>query len=114
MYLGQFASQNDVISEFNLKEDALEHVHVLFAAYACYSYEGSAFVLYEQDGKLYEVHGSHCSCYGLEDQWQPEETSWLYLYHAVSKGNLGHLDYDGDKFSNELLQLIRRHIGFVE
>ena len=39
-------------------------------------YEGSAFVLYRRDGKLFEVHGGHCSCHGFEGQWDPEETTW--------------------------------------
>lgn len=52
---------------------------ILFALYDTPAYEGYALVLYERDGKLYEVHGSHCSCYGLEGQWQPEETTWAAL-----------------------------------
>jgi hypothetical protein len=52
---------------------------VLIAIYTYEDYWGSAFVLFERDGKLYEVNGSHCSCYGLETQWEPEETSWPAL-----------------------------------
>jgi hypothetical protein len=52
---------------------------IIFAAYEGGDYEGEAHVLFESDGKLYEVNGSHCSCYGLEDQWTPEETSWEAL-----------------------------------
>lgn len=52
---------------------------ILYAGYEYQDYSGSAFVLYERDGKLYEVNGSHCSCYGLEGQWRPEETSWAAL-----------------------------------
>ena len=48
---------------------------LLFASYGGGSYEGDAFVLFRKDGVLYEVNGSHCSCYGLEGQWKPEETS---------------------------------------
>src|ERR1700756_4478230 len=48
---------------------------VLFASYGGGSYEGDALVIFKHDGKLYEVNGSHCSCYGLEGQWKPEETS---------------------------------------
>lgn len=51
----------------------------LVARYDQECYEGSAFVLFRKDGKLYEVHGSHCSCYGLEGQWAPEETDWKAL-----------------------------------
>jgi hypothetical protein len=53
----------------------LSGIHILLAAYDIDGYEGSAFVLFEKDGKLYEVNGGHCSCYGLEGQWEPEETS---------------------------------------
>lgn len=52
---------------------------ILIAAYGGGAYEGDAFVLFECDGKLYEVNASHCSCYGLEDQWEPEVTSWAAL-----------------------------------
>ena len=48
---------------------------LLFASYGGGSYEGDATVVFRKDGKLYEVSGSHCSCYGLEGQWEPEETS---------------------------------------
>jgi hypothetical protein len=48
---------------------------ILLAAYETSGYEGYAFVVYRKDGKLYEVNGSHCSCYGLEGQWNPEETT---------------------------------------
>jgi hypothetical protein len=57
---------------------------ILFACYDTPSYEGYAIVLFERDGKLYEVHGSHCSCYGLEDQWEPEETTWPALAMRVT------------------------------
>jgi len=58
--------------------------HILVAAYEYENYEGSALVIFEQDGKLYEVVGGHCSCYGLSEssysgetdsQWDPEETT---------------------------------------
>lgn len=47
---------------------------ILFAWYDYEDYSGKALVVYERDGKLYEVNGSHCSCYALEGQWEPEET----------------------------------------
>lgn len=30
-------------------------------------------------GELYETHGSHCSCYGFEGQFEPEHTTVEYL-----------------------------------
>lgn len=62
---------------------------VLFAVYKSESYSGYAFVLFEKDGVLYEVNGSHCSCYGLEGQWMPEETTLEALEHRLNKGTLG-------------------------
>lgn len=75
MYLGQFDNKEDLISQFEISEQDLEGCRILFAAYENESYEGYAMVIFSKDGKLYEVNGSHCSWYGLEGQWQPEETS---------------------------------------
>lgn len=67
---------NAVMGRFEVaSSERLTDAHVIIAAYDCPDYEGAAFVLFQRDGKLYEVHGSHCSCYGLEGQWEPEETS---------------------------------------
>jgi len=52
---------------------------ILFAYYMYEEYSGRAFVLYQQVRVLYEVHGSHCSCNGLEDSWRPERTTWAAL-----------------------------------
>ena len=67
-----------------------EHVarEVLYACYEQEDYQGSAFVLYCENGKLYEVHGSHCSCNGLEGQWSPEEVTLEELLHRLKKGHL--------------------------
>jgi len=79
---------------------------LLFAWYGQRSYDGSAFVLFRRDGKLYEVNGGHCSCYGLENQWRPEETSKKALLHRIEKGRLGKGDYVGEQFAQQLLELL--------
>jgi hypothetical protein len=61
--------------DFNIDEVRLKGAKVLFASYEYEDYSGYALVLYSQNEKLYEVNGSHCSCYGLEGQWEPEETN---------------------------------------
>jgi hypothetical protein len=78
VYFGNWASQESMWEDFQHyterdKTPFPEGVEVLFAYYDGGGYDGTAFVLFRKDGKLYEVHGSHCSCYGLEDQWEPEE-----------------------------------------
>lgn len=75
VYLENFSSAEDVIGAFEAPKDALKGAKILIAWYGYGSYCGSAFVLFERVGKLFEVNGSHCSCYGLEGNWEPEETS---------------------------------------
>lgn len=74
-YRGEFSSRADVESSFAVTLS--ENTHILLATYDCPDYDGYAFVLFERDGKLYEVNSSHCSCNGLE--WEPEETTWEAL-----------------------------------
>jgi hypothetical protein len=64
-------------------------INILFASYNYANYEGDAWVLLEKEGKLFEVNGSHCSCYGLEGQWDPEQVSLEELKHRLEKGTLG-------------------------
>jgi hypothetical protein len=75
MYIENFKSNADIIKEFEAPADALDGAEVLLAWYGYGSYCGDSFVLFKKDGKLFEANGSHCSCYGLEGQWHPEETS---------------------------------------
>ena len=86
-YVG-FAGRDDVAKEyeegsgsrwgddFEIAADFPTDAQILYASYESGGYEGWSVVLFKRGGKLYEVTGSHCSCYGLEGQWKPEETSW--------------------------------------
>lgn len=81
---------------------------VLLASYTYEDYSGDAFVLFRKGDKLYEVNGGHCSCYGLEGQWDPEETTVEALRHRLEKGDLG---YEGwrekhNVFADELKQVL--------
>lgn len=64
-----------LMSDFCIYESDLEGVEILHATYTYEYYSGSAYVLFRKDNKIYEVFGSHCSCYRLEGQWEPEEIS---------------------------------------
>jgi hypothetical protein len=81
-----FDGRADVLEQFSAPKNALRGARIYIASYEEGSYEGDAFVLFERDGKLYEVNGSHCSCMGLEGQWKPEETSWEALAHIMRVG----------------------------
>ena len=79
-YFDGFSNKEDVMGAFCVSEEQSEGVEILYAWYdTSYDYEGYATVIFRKDGKIYEVNGSHCSCYGLEGQWEPEETSVVAL-----------------------------------
>lgn len=107
MFLNNWNSLEEMKADFwgndsNKYNGELAGVKVILASYGTPSYEGYAFVLFERDGKLFEVAGSHCSCYGLEGQWKPEEITVEALRHRLNNGNLGNEEYDENPFSTEL------------
>ena len=75
-------------SDFRIDDADLVGVEILLAYYFdnCDEYYGDAVVLFERDGKLWRVDASHCSCMGLEGQWEPEETTIEALEHTLEKG----------------------------
>ena len=79
IYFDCFESQEDMMSNFAINSEQLEGVEILYACYNGGGYDGDAQLIFRKDGKFYEVNGSHCSCYGLEGQWEPEETSVVAL-----------------------------------
>lgn len=106
VFLNDWEGKSDekVFEEF--EADCIRHVKILFASYGIDGYEGSAWVLFEKDGKLYEVNGSHCSCYGLENQWEPEETLLVAISHRLIAGRLGQDEYCENEFHKELKEFL--------
>lgn len=112
MYLNMWERREDVMDSFQVGENELSGCSILLASYTCetYEYEADAFVLFEKDGKLYEVNGSHCSCSGLEGQWEPEETTVPELKYRMKKGNLGGKSrWTENVFKDELLQVLSEY-----
>lgn len=83
MYYGAFTNENDVCVEFQIPK---VNGTILFAAYDTPDYEGYAAVILLNEGKLLYVEGGHCSCFGLEGQWEPSETPVAVLRHMTEKG----------------------------
>lgn len=113
MYLHDFAELGfkGMVNEFTEQHEHVDvrEEEVLLASYRTGSYEGEAFVLFARGGKLYEVNASHCSCYGLEGQWKPEETSAVTLRERMEKGDLGSADYLNEQsFGGELASVLDR------
>lgn len=85
VYQGSFGSWSDVCSYFD--EVIAEPDQVIYAIYDQPPYEGYADVIYRVGDRFYWAHGSHCSCYGLEEQWAPIEYSQHELVAALARGN---------------------------
>ncbi len=106
LFINNFGDSDDVFSEY--RADGLSRYQwefpqeevdgkllelnkrykILFADYTYESYSGDSYVLgYDKESKLFfEVTGSHCSCYGLEGQWDiVEYESWEILSEVILK-----------------------------
>ena len=114
IYLHGFDSKKTICEAFGIDKNTLKNCHVYLAYYHVgdWGCDSSAFVLYEDDkGKLFEVNGSHCSCYGLSEygydgesrsQWEPEETCAESLSHRLVHGSLGIVGgYDDEGYASE-------------
>jgi hypothetical protein len=69
---------------------------VLLAFYDTPSYEGYALVIYRNGDTYYSVSGSHCSCYGLEGQWEPTDYTKDVLAGLVERMIAGCYDVSKD------------------
>jgi len=94
--------------DFEINDTDLEGVNIVLASYGNEGYDGSAEVLFEKDDKLYMVGGGHCSCYGLEGQWEPQETTWETIAHLYQEGTFGTDRYSGNSFRNELGEILEQ------
>ena len=91
-----------ICSEFQIDESRLNEYEILIAEHNNYDYEGDAYLLLKhRDGRLFEVHGSHCSCMGFEDQFEPELVEHQYLLS-------GHHEYRGNK---EVADFLREYFA---
>jgi hypothetical protein len=89
-----YEAPNALVSKFDILI-AYESV----GSWGCDS--ASWFLLREKEtGSLYENHGSRCSCYGFEGQFEPERTSIEALLHRPSLFYGG--GYDDDVEANRL------------
>ena len=106
LYLHDWDKIEDLKKDFELTDSELSGVNIILASYTFIAYEGLAFVLFEKNGRLYEVNGSHCSCYELDGQWKPEEADLKELRNRIIKGGLGKGCGGKDLFASKLLNVI--------
>jgi hypothetical protein len=100
IYFNDFEDRQDLVSCFEIDSATIENCNIVFASYGGGNYEGSAIVLFTKEGKIHEVHGSHCSCNGLEGQWDEEETTWEALHdrYVINENSYFIEDHGADAF----------------
>lgn len=111
VFLGDFSDVKDIERKFKLQEGFIGEGHmefrVLLACYGGEDYKGRAFILMKGvNSKLWEVNAYHCSCYELEGQWLPEQTSIAALRFRMENGSLGKMG--GLDFTAELKEVLDR------
>jgi len=73
VFFGSWSDQQDMERDFGISGQLGSNIEILFACYHDGNYEGYAVVVFREDGKLFYVGASHCSCYDLGGQWTPDE-----------------------------------------
>lgn len=96
--------RNHIVDSYEVARELVDMFDILIAyeSVGNYGCDSSSFFLLRdrKTGTLFENHGSHCSCYGFEGQWGPEETTVEYL--KSDKFYFSNGGYDGDPESNRL------------
>ena len=93
--------RKSIASSYEITEEELDKYDILLAyqsvgSWGCDSMAHLIMRRKEDDALMYN-QGSHCSCYGFEDQFEPEETSKeeLQRYSFYAGG------YDNNEDSNQ-------------
>ncbi len=94
--------KDKIVSDFQVKKSDIEPYKILIAymhvgSWGC---DSSAFLLLQHkiSKELFQVHGSHCSCNGFEEQFSPEKTildTTMKTYGFFTGG------YDGNSEHNK-------------
>jgi hypothetical protein len=75
--------KNHLIREYTASRIEIQEYNVIIAYESVGSWgcDSTSFFLLQnkKTNKYFEVHGSHCSCYGFENQFKPEQTTLKYL-----------------------------------
>lgn len=102
-YSGERESWPTSDNQKNDLKKLLEQYEVIIAyeSVGDYGCDSSSFFLlkHKENGKLFEIHGSHCSCYGFEGQLDLEETDVESLRARVENG--GNIFFCGGYDNNE-------------
>lgn len=103
--------RKSLATTFQIEEESLSQFQVLVAycSEGFWGFDSSAWVLLQnrETGEYFEVHGSHCSCYGFEDQWRPEATTLEYLQSENFGFSCGGYDDEAEKNKTAVREFLK-------
>ena len=88
------------------------NILIAYESVGSWGCDSSSFFLLQKksSGRLFEVHGSHCSCYGFEGQWTPEKTTKKYLKSDKFYFSCGGYDSDDERNKQAVQTFISNNI----
>lgn len=98
--------QQDAYCQYQNTYDAKipDNLIIFYSYYQYEDYSGYGHLVgYDTEtDEFFYNSGSHCSCYGLEDQWSPEEYTYEQLVAYIKRV----VNENDDDHSKELLALL--------
>ncbi|PEO30902.1 hypothetical protein [Bacillus toyonensis] len=104
--------RDHIVEDYEVEREELDQYDILIAyesvgSWGCDS--ESFFLLKNKDtGQLFENHASHCSCYGFEHQFEPEETTVEYLQSEHFGFCNGGYDEDSERNRDKIMRYIEQ------
>lgn len=106
--------RSKIISDFSIPPFQLSQFHVLIAYMSVgdYGCDSSAYILLrdKKTKKLFNVHGSHCSCFGFEEQFTPESVTKKFLQSDKFYVSTGGYDSNGGGNRDAILKYLNEHL----
>lgn len=92
-----------------------DHIHIFGSYYKYEDYQGTGEVVgfNTETNEFFIVSGGHCSCYGLEGQWDMEPYSFEQLINYFEKRIEG-IDKDSYYFDNDELEYMQNILSIIK
>ncbi|MEH7186488.1 hypothetical protein [Bacillus toyonensis] len=104
--------RDHIVEDYEVEHEELEKYDILIAYESVGSWgcDSESFFLLKnkKTGQLFENHASHCSCYGFEHQFEPEETTVEYLQSEYFGFCNGGYDEDSERNRDEIMRYIEQ------